>query len=86
VKGTRDMYPEDMRLRTWLFGHWRAVAAQYGFEEFDSPVLESEALYVRKSGEEVTQQLFNFLDKGDRRVALRPGMTLCIWHASFVLT
>eukprot|EP00953_Heterococcus_sp_UTEX-ZZ885_P040564 20723-Heterococcus_DN1.PRE.2 len=75
VKGTRDMYPEDMRLRTWLFGHWRAVAAEYGFEEYDSPVLESEALYVRKSGEEVTQQLFNFLDKGDRRVALRPEMT-----------
>jgi histidyl-tRNA synthetase len=78
VKGTRDMYPEDMRLRTCLFGHRRAVAAQYGFEEYDSPVLESEALYVRKRSEEVTQQLFNFLAKGDRRVALRPGMTLCI--------
>ncbi|KAG5186960.1 histidyl-tRNA synthetase [Tribonema minus] len=75
VKGTRDMYPEDMRLRTWLFGHWRKVAEQYGFEEYDAPVLESEALYVRKSGEEVTQQLYNFEDKGERRVALRPEMT-----------
>ena len=42
------MYPEDMRLRTWLFGHWRAVAAQYGFEEYDSPVLESEAYIYEK--------------------------------------
>lgn len=74
-KGTRDFYPEDMRLRTWLFDHWRGAAARFGFEEYDAPVLEAEALYVRKSGEEVTQQLYNFQDKGDRRVALRPEMT-----------
>ena len=75
VKGTRDFYPEDMRLRTWLFDHWRAVAKIYGFSEYDSPVLESEALYTRKAGEEVTQQLYNFVDKGERAVALRPEMT-----------
>jgi len=74
-KGTRDFYPEDMRLRTWLFDHWRSVASTYGFSEYDAPVLESEALYTRKAGEEVTQQLYNFMDKGDRAVALRPEMT-----------
>ena len=74
-KGTRDFYPEDMRLRTWLFDQWRSVAKTYGFSEYDSPVLESEALYTRKAGEEVTQQLYNFIDKGDRAVALRPEMT-----------
>jgi len=74
-KGTRDFYPEDMRLRNWLFDQWRDVAKQYGFSEYDAPVLESESLYTRKAGEEVTQQLYNFEDKGDRRVALRPEMT-----------
>ena len=74
-KGTRDFYPVDMRLRTWLFDHWRNVAKTYGFVEYDSPVLESESLYTRKAGEEVTQQLYNFVDKGDRSVALRPEMT-----------
>lgn len=74
-KGTRDFYPEDMRLRTWLFDQWRQVAGQYGFVEYDAPVLESEALYTRKAGEEVTQQLYNFVDKGDRPVSLRPEMT-----------
>jgi histidyl-tRNA synthetase len=74
-KGTRDFYPEDMRLRTWLFDQWRAVAKTYGFSEYDAPVLESEALYTRKAGEEVTQQLYNFVDKGDRPVSLRPEMT-----------
>jgi histidyl-tRNA synthetase len=74
-KGTRDFFPEDMRLRTWLFDHWRSVAKTYGFVEYDAPVLESESLYTRKAGEEVTQQLYNFVDKGDRAVALRPEMT-----------
>ena len=75
TKGTRDFYPEDMRLRTWLFEQWRAVAKTYGFSEYDAPVLEAEALYTRKAGEEVTQQLYNFVDKGERAVALRPEMT-----------
>lgn len=74
-KGTRDFYPEDMRLRTWLFDQWRAVAKQYGFSEYDAPVLEAEALYTRKAGEDVTEQLYNFVDKGNRTVALRPEMT-----------
>jgi histidyl-tRNA synthetase len=74
-KGTRDVYPADMRLRQWLFGKWRDVARRFAFEEYDAPVLENEALYVRKSGEEVTQQLYGFEDKGGRRVSLRPEMT-----------
>jgi len=74
-RGTRDFFPADMRLRSWLFGQWRAVSAAHAFEEYDSPVLEAEALYVRKAGEEVTQQLYNFEDKGGRRVSLRPEMT-----------
>jgi len=74
-KGTRDFYPEDMRQRTWLFDQWREVAKTYGFSEYDAPVLESESLYTRKAGEEVTEQLYNFVDKGDRNVALRPEMT-----------
>ena len=60
-KGTRDFYPEDMRLRTWLFDRWRDVAKIYGFSEYDAPVLESEALYTRKAGEEVTQQFPSIL-------------------------
>jgi len=74
-KGTRDFYPEDMRMRTWLFDQWREVAKTYGFSEYDAPVLESESLYTRKAGEEVTQQLYNFADKGERAVSLRPEMT-----------
>jgi histidyl-tRNA synthetase len=75
IQGTRDFYPEDQRLRNWLFNKWKTVASQYGFEEYDAPVLEHEELYIRKAGEEVTQQLYNFEDKGGRRLSLRPEMT-----------
>lgn len=74
-KGTRDFYPEDHRQKDWLFSSWRSVARRYGFEEYDAPVLENEELYIRKAGEEVTQQLYNFEDKGGRRLSLRPEMT-----------
>ncbi len=75
VRGTRDFYPEDMRLRNWLFDNFIAASLLHGFEEYDAPVLEHEDLYTRKQGEEITQQLYNFQDKGDRKVALRPEMT-----------
>ena len=47
-------------MRQWLFGEFAAVARLFGFEQFDTPVLESEALFTRKAGDEITQQLYNF--------------------------
>jgi len=75
VRGTRDFYPEDMRLRNWLFDNFTIASLSHGFEEYDAPVLEYEELYTRKQGEEITKQLYNFQDKGDRNVSLRPEMT-----------
>jgi histidyl-tRNA synthetase len=75
VRGTRDFYPDDMRLRNWLFDNFINASLLHGFEEYDAPILEHEELYTRKQGEEITQQLYNFKDKGDRKVALRPEMT-----------
>ena len=75
VKGTRDFYPEQMRVRNWLFSIWREVSELAGFEEYDACVLEHEDLYVRKAGDEITQQLYNFEDKSGRKLSLRPEMT-----------
>ena len=75
VRGTRDFYPEDMRLRNWLFQRFHSSSLSHGFEEYDAPIIEHEELYTRKQGEEITQQLYNFEDKGGRRVSLRPEMT-----------
>ena len=58
--GTRDFPPHEYRLRRWLFSEFEAVSRLFGFEQIDCPVLESEELFTRKAGEEITQQLYNF--------------------------
>jgi histidyl-tRNA synthetase len=75
LPGFRDFYPADLALRDHIFQTWRTVATRYGFEEYDGPPLEPLELYTRKSGDEIVGQLYNFVDKGDRNVALRPEMT-----------
>ncbi len=75
LPGFRDFYPEDIAWHSHLVAVWRDVARRYGFEEYNGPPLEPLELYTRKSGEEIVQQLYEFEDKGGRRVALRPEMT-----------
>ncbi len=75
LPGFRDFYPDALALRNYIFTTWRSVATRYGFEEYDGPPLEPLELYTQKSGEEIVGQLYEFTDKGDRRVALRPEMT-----------
>jgi histidyl-tRNA synthetase len=75
LPGFRDFYPADLALRTHIFRTWRAVASRYGFEEYDGPPLEPLELYTAKSGDEIVGQLYNFTDKGEREIALRPEMT-----------
>jgi histidyl-tRNA synthetase len=67
--------PWSADTRQYLFQTWRRIAAQYGFHEYDGPPLEPIELYTAKSGDEIVGQLYNFIDKGDRHVALRPEMT-----------
>jgi len=83
LPGFRDFYPEPVPhpdlwsadARQYIFDRWRSVARCYGFREYDGPPLESVELFTTKSGEEILGQLYNFTDKGDRAIALRPEMT-----------
>lgn len=75
LPGFRDFYPEQMAERAHVTRAWREVARRYAFLEYDGPPLESLELYTAKSGEEIVGQLYNFVDKGGRDVALRPEMT-----------
>jgi histidyl-tRNA synthetase len=75
LPGFRDFYPEQLATRNYLMSVWRDVARRYGFVEYDGPPLEPLELYTKKSGDEIVGQLYNFTDKGDRQVALRPEMT-----------
>ena len=83
LPGFRDFYPEPLPhpevasadLRRHIFDTWRQVARRYGFREYDGPPLEPLELYTAKSGAEIVGQLYHFVDKGGREVALRPEMT-----------
>jgi histidyl-tRNA synthetase len=83
LPGFRDFYPEPLPhsdvgsadARQFIFDQWRATARRYGFREYDGPPLEPLELFTTKSGGEIVGQLYNFTDKGERAVALRPEMT-----------
>ena len=75
LPGFRDFLPEECARRNYIFARWREVALRYGFVEWEGPPLELTDLYKKKSGAEIVDQLFNFTDKGDREVALRPELT-----------
>lgn len=75
-KGTRDFYPEDMRIQKWMFDRLRSVAEGYGYLEYGGPMLEPFELYAAKTGQEiVNQQLYWLMDRGERKLAVRPEMT-----------
>jgi histidyl-tRNA synthetase len=83
LPGFREFYPEPLPhkdawssdARQHIFDAWRSAARRYGFREFDGPPLEPLELYTAKSGAEIVGQLFNFVDKGERAVSMRPEMT-----------
>src|SRR5258705_10468128 len=79
----RDLYPEPLPepdlwsadARQYIFEKWRRTARAYGFREYDGPPLEPLELFTTKSGQEIVGQLYNFKDKGERHISLRPEMT-----------
>ncbi len=75
LPGFRDFLPDDCARRNAIFARWREVCRRYGFSEWDGPILEPTELYQKKSGPEIVDQLFNFIDKGEREVAMRPELT-----------
>ena len=75
LKGFREFYPEVMAARRKVFDTMHRVARSFGFHEIDTPSLEPLELFRIKSGEEIVQQTFSFVDKGGREVTLIPELT-----------
>ncbi|OGO24208.1 MAG: hypothetical protein A2Y54_02705, partial [Chloroflexi bacterium RBG_16_51_16] len=76
VKGTRDFYPDQMAVRTWLYNTCRSVSESFGYQEYEAPMLETLELYAAKSGEElVNEQAYILEDRSGSKLALRPELT-----------
>jgi histidyl-tRNA synthetase len=74
-RGTRDFLPEETRKRRYVEGILRQVVRNWGFSEIITPTFENLELFTLKSGEGVIGELYNFTDKGDREMTLRPELT-----------
>ncbi len=75
LPGFREFYPEDCRVRNYIFEIWRRVCRAHNFQEYGVPTLQPTELFIEKSGPEIVGQLFNFTDKGEREVTLPAEVT-----------
>ena len=64
-KGTRDFSPEEMAKRNYIFGTIRSVYALYGFQQIETPAMETLQTLMGKYGEEGDKLLFKVLNSGD---------------------
>ncbi len=74
-RGTRDFLPEEMAKRKNVENRMRDVARRWGYGEIKTPTFEHIELFTLKSGEGILGEIYNFKDKGDREIALRPELT-----------
>ncbi len=75
-KGVRDFYPADWAKMEAMFTTLRTTLHGWGYEEYNASPLERSELYEAKTSEEiVNEQTYTFMDRGDRKVTLRPEMT-----------
>ena len=75
-RGTRDLYPGEMRIRNHIYDSLKKTLKSFGYEEYQGPFVEPFELYAAKSSAEiVSDQLYHFVDRGERRIAIRPEMT-----------
>jgi len=64
-EGTRDLGPEQVRKRTYIFDTVRAVFVKFGFQPLETPAMENLSTLTGKYGEEGDKLLFKILNNGD---------------------
>lgn len=73
--GTRDFAPAEMAVRRRVEAQMRGVFERYGYREVATPAFEELQLFTAKSGPGIVDELYDFKDKGDRHLTLRPELT-----------
>lgn len=84
LKGTRDILPKEVETWQYIEGIAKQLFEKYGYKEIRTPVIESLDLFQRGVGETtdvVQKEMYNFEDKGGRKIALRPEGTAGVVRA-----
>lgn len=74
-RGTRDFTPEEMEKRRYIHQTMTATFVSFGYREIQTPTFENVELFTAKSGEGILNEIYTFIDKGGRELALRPELT-----------
>ncbi|MFS8131297.1 MAG: histidine--tRNA ligase [Candidatus Dojkabacteria bacterium] len=74
-KGTYDWFPEEFKIRKYIFDNWRKVCESFGYKEYLTPIVENAEIYRAKSGEDVAGPELLIIKKEDGELAIRPEMT-----------
>ena len=78
LRGMKDIVNDESTLFTYFVDNASTIAKRYGFSYMETPILEETALFKRSVGESsdiVNKEMYNFTDKGEHEVCLRPEGT-----------
>lgn len=84
LRGMKDILPEDAPYWDQVTDTVRSIAAAYGFQRIETPVLEETNLFIRSVGKEtdiVEKEMFSFADQSGDNVSLRPENTAGVARA-----
>lgn len=84
LKGTRDILPKEVVTWQYIEAKAKDLFERYGYNEIRTPIIESLDLFQRGVGETtdvVQKEMYNFEDKGGRKIALRPEGTAGVVRA-----
>ena len=88
LRGMKDILNDDSKLFNYFIETCSDIAKRYGFTYIETPLLEETALFKRSVGESsdiVGKEMYQFIDKGENDVCLRPEGTAGVVR-SFVQT
>ena len=77
-RGTQDFLPEQTKIWAKVESHIRRICSLYNFKEVRTPMFESSELFHRNqqdSSDMVTKETYDFMDRGNRGMTLRPEGT-----------
>ena len=81
VKGTHDIYGEDIKKFNFIVDKFYSVTNKFNFNQVQTPIIEHQDLFTRSVGEHtdiVSKEMYSFIDKGDSTICLRPEATSSI--------
>ena len=84
LKGMKDRHSDDVRKYDFIVDTAKKVFSKYGFERIITPILEETELFGRSVGDEtdvVSKEMYEFKDKGNRSVSMRPEGTAGVVRA-----